>query len=319
MSDPQTPNKLLYTPAHGADVDFWDQPVNANWNGLDQALGKYTILNANGLTGTIALTASQTIPLGFIIQGTPSGSINYQVPAGQGGIWLVRNGATLGASITLGFSSASGGSTINIPAGRNLGISADGTANGMADIDTVAGIPGGTDNEVQVNVGGSLVGYSGFIYDGAVLSVAMSTTSTGVTQAPGNNSTKLATTAYFDAAAASKAQQVAGTAAGVFVAPATQQYHPSAAKAWVEFDVSGNILSSYNVASVTLVGAAYSVAFTVPFTTVHFGAVACCGTIAALVPTVSNKSVGGCDVVFLNSVTQNGQLGPGTLICYGTQ
>jgi hypothetical protein len=39
MSDPQTANKFLYVPAHGADVDTWDVPVNANWNGLDQALG----------------------------------------------------------------------------------------------------------------------------------------------------------------------------------------------------------------------------------------------------------------------------------------
>lgn len=168
MSDPQTTNKLLFTPAHGADVDTWDVPVNANWQGLDQALGGYTTLNANGLSGTVALTTSQIVPLGFIVTGTPSGNLNYQVPSGKGGLWLVRNLATLGTSITLGFSSASGGSTVNIPSGKNLAISADGTSNGMADIDTVpTSVAGGSNSQIQVNIAGVLGGYAGFTFDGS--------------------------------------------------------------------------------------------------------------------------------------------------------
>lgn len=172
MSDPQTPNKFLFTPAHNADIGFWDQPVNANWQGLDQALGTYTTLNANGLNGTVALTSSQAIPLGFIVTGTPAGSINYQIPAGPGGLWLVRNRATLGASITVSFSSASGGPAVNIPAGSNLAISADGTSNGMGDIDTVpTSVAGGSNTQVQVNVASVLGGYAGFTYDGTTLHV----------------------------------------------------------------------------------------------------------------------------------------------------
>lgn len=172
MADPQTVNKFLYTPAHGADVDSWDVPVNANWAGLDRALGNYTTLNANGLSGVIPLNSSQTIPLGFIVTGTPAGSIVYQTPAAVGGLWLVRNAATLGASITLGFASASGGSTVNIPAGKNLAISADGTANGMADIDTVpTAAAGGSDKQVQVNALGILAGYPGFTFDGTTMHV----------------------------------------------------------------------------------------------------------------------------------------------------
>lgn len=168
MSDPQTPNKFLFTPAHNADIGFWDQPVNANWQGLDQALGTYTTLNANGLNGTIALTSSQAIPLGFIVTGTPAGSINYQMPAGPGGLWLVRNRATLGASITIGFSSASGGATVTIPAGINLPISADGTSNGMTNIDTLpTTAAGGSNNQIQINIAGALGTYAGFTFDGS--------------------------------------------------------------------------------------------------------------------------------------------------------
>lgn len=172
MADPQSPNKFLFVPSHGADVDTWDVPLNANWNGLDKALGGYTTLNANGLSGTIALTSSQTIPLGFIVTGTPAGSINYQTPAGVGGIWLVRNRATLGASITVGFSSVSGGSTVNIPSAKNVAISADGTANGMDDIDTVpTSVAGGSNSQVQVNIAGVLGAYAGFTFDGTLLHV----------------------------------------------------------------------------------------------------------------------------------------------------
>jgi hypothetical protein len=120
------------------------------------------------LSGTIALTTSQAIPLGFIVMGTPAGNLTYQTPAGVGGVWLVRNRATLGTSITLGFASASGGSAVTIPSGSNLAISADGTSNGMADIVTVpTSVAGGSNTQIQVNVAGVLGGYAGFTFDGA--------------------------------------------------------------------------------------------------------------------------------------------------------
>ena len=62
--------------------------------------------------------------------------------------------------------------------------------------------------------------------------------------------------AYVDASgvsAASQAEQEAGTEAGKYVAPATQQYHPSTAKAWVNFNGTGTVAirDSYNVTSIT--------------------------------------------------------------------
>lgn len=54
--------------------------------------------------------------------------------------------------------------------------------------------------------------------------------------------------------AASQAQQETGAALTVAVTPGRQQYHPSAAKGWVQADFAGAATSSYNVTSVTDTG-----------------------------------------------------------------
>lgn len=56
------------------------------------------------------------------------------------------------------------------------------------------------------------------------------------------------------AIAASQAEMEAGSSTSVFCSPGRQQYHPGSAKAWVKADANGNILSSYNIASVSDLG-----------------------------------------------------------------
>lgn len=74
-------------------------------------------------------------------------------------------------------------------------------------------------------------------------------------------------------AAATKADQEAGTSTVLFTNPAVQQYHPSAAKAWVTFvGTTNTILESYNVTSVTKNATGN---FTVNFT-VNFNAATYC-------------------------------------------
>lgn len=53
---------------------------------------------------------------------------------------------------------------------------------------------------------------------------------------------------------ASQADQEAGSSTAVYTSPGTQQFHPSAAKVWCSANISGSILSSYNMTSVTDVG-----------------------------------------------------------------
>jgi len=66
---------------------------------------------------------------------------------------------------------------------------------------------------------------------------------------------------------ATKAQQQAASSSSVYVSPATQQNHPSALKASVLFDGSnGNILVSYNVASVARISSGvYEITFNAAF------------------------------------------------------
>jgi len=54
--------------------------------------------------------------------------------------------------------------------------------------------------------------------------------------------------------AASQAEQETGSSTTVMVTPGRQQYHPSAAKAWLRCDASGGIIGSYNITSITDTG-----------------------------------------------------------------
>jgi len=51
--------------------------------------------------------------------------------------------------------------------------------------------------------------------------------------------------------AATQADQETATSTTTYVSPGRQHFHPSAAKFWAHFDTSGNLLSGYNVTSIT--------------------------------------------------------------------
>jgi hypothetical protein len=69
------------------------------------------------------------------------------------------------------------------------------------------------------------------------------------------NGTLFRTIGFASANAATQAEQEAGSSTTVFVTPARQQYHPSAAKVWGQAGVTGNLIVGYNVTSITDVGA----------------------------------------------------------------
>jgi hypothetical protein len=76
--------------------------------------------------------------------------------------------------------------------------------------------------------------------------------------------------------AATQSDQETSTSTTTFVSPGRQQFHPSACKAWVEFNVSGTRLASYNVSSVTDNGPGdWTPNFTTSFSSGNF---ACAGT-----------------------------------------
>lgn len=97
---------------------------------------------------------------------------------------------------------------------------------------------------------------------GTVTSVATAGLATGGT---------ITTTGTITVTGATQADQETSTSNAVVVTPGVQQFHPSAAKAWVKFQ--GNpvvIFARYNVTSVVRAGAGnYTITFTTPFSSAN--------------------------------------------------
>lgn len=102
---------------------------------------------------------------------------------------------------------------------------------------------------------------------GTVTSVATSGLATGG---------PITTTGTVTVTAAAQSDQETATSTTLAVTPGRQQFHPSAAKAWVNFaGASGTIGASYNVASVSRGSAGvYTVNFTTAFSSTSYAIVA---------------------------------------------
>src|SRR5262249_46589903 len=112
--------------------------------------------------------------------------------------------------------------------------------------------------------------------------VAINTNKLTVTASSGDVTSAGALSAATAAGAmgATQSDQESASATNLLVSPGRQQYHPSAAKAWVRFNGQGTvaITASYNVTSITDNGVGH---YTVNFTTAFSGANAyACGATA---------------------------------------
>lgn len=136
MTSTFTPNKSIEQPASGDYVNAWAAPINANWSDIDTALGGTTAISVTAVAaGTYTLTLTQYRPPNIEFTGVLTANLNYQIPAGIGGIWTISN-ATTGA-FTLQFSIAAG-NAITLPAGRVMIVS-DGASISLAISSTSAG------------------------------------------------------------------------------------------------------------------------------------------------------------------------------------
>lgn len=132
MTSSFTTNKYLEKPANGDYNNTWNVPVNSDWDVIDTAFGGTASINAVGASGTVALTLSQYRPPNIVIAGALTANVNYQLPAGVGGLWTVYNNTSGAFSITI--SSATGGGTSQVIAqGTRLLIVCDGTNVSAAD------------------------------------------------------------------------------------------------------------------------------------------------------------------------------------------
>jgi hypothetical protein len=81
----------------------------------------------------------------------------------------------------------------------------------------------------------------------------------------------LAWSSVTTSAAATQAEMETATATNVFVSPGRQQYHPGTVKAWLSFDKTGALNSSYNIDSVTDNGTGeYTITITTDFSTAAY-------------------------------------------------
>lgn len=151
---------------------------------------------------------------------------------------------------------------------------------------------------------------------GTVTSVATSGLATGG---------PISTTGTVTVTAAVKSDQTTGSSTTVAVVPGVQQYHASAAKAWVNFaGSSGTINASYNVSSVSRASAGnYTVNFTTSFANTGY---ACFGTAEDTstnefikVGSGVNKTVSAIAVNALSSFSATADPANVNVVCFGAQ
>lgn len=108
-----------------------------------------------------------------------------------------------------------------------------------------------------------------------------------------------------DIPTATQSDQETATSTTVFVTPGRQQYHPSAAKAWIKCDISAGVNASYNVSSVTdVTTGAVDVNWNIDFSSTNYVPVATLQTDSALICRVTNTpgpSAGTTRVVSYNT------------------
>lgn len=126
---------------------------------------------------------------------------------------------------------------------------------------------------------------------------------------------------------ATQADQEAASSLLKTVSPGRQQYHPSAAKAWVHFDAAGNLTASYNMTSVTDSGTGnFSPVWATDFSSTAYCVVATSkvdvsGITTNLIATVSttNFGAGGCNVTFVDINVVLRDPTHGEVIAFGDQ
>jgi len=169
MVSTYTANKRIEQPGFNDYVDTWDVPVNNDWGIIDLALGGSVSINTTGLSGNQTLLTAQYQPLKIVLTGTPTAAINYRVPSGVGGIWVVRNNTSGGLTVTI--DSAAGGAAVTIPAGQNTLVTCDGSASGMFLAINTSPVAAGSTTQVQYNNAGVLGGSANFTFNGSTLTV----------------------------------------------------------------------------------------------------------------------------------------------------
>ena len=182
MTSSYTTNKSIEKPGYNdyaSSATGWSAPINTDWDIIDAAFGGVTVKNPTGVSGTVALVASEyqklTIVFGTSITGvaTLTANIIYTIPAGVGGSWVVYNNTTGAFTITVQQVSG-GGTSIVVPQGSRSIIWSDGT--------NFAALSGtGSNTQVLYNSSGAITGSANLTFNGTTLTGNALTATNAVT------------------------------------------------------------------------------------------------------------------------------------------
>ena len=198
---------------NGEDSGTWGSISNTNWNLMEQAVAgvqtitmansNYTLTNLNGVS-------DEARNMILIVSGTNSAIYQVIAPLVPK-FFIVTNNTSGGYAITIG---ASSGSLVTIPNGVTAQVYCDGTnfysaQTGSAGNFLVNGNLSVTGNQVDVgnmSVGGTF----GVTGTSSLAATSFSVSPTAPTPTTGDNSTKVATTAFVNASIAASPYTVSG-------------------------------------------------------------------------------------------------------------
>lgn len=218
---------------------------------LTGAANQITVTNGDGVSGNPTLSIPYNVNLGS--SATAQSSLTFYEDTDNGSNYMtIQPPAAITSSFTLTMPDGNG------TAGYLLSNNGSGVLSWVA---PSAATAGGADTNVQYNSSGTITGDANFTYDGAgtaYLSTSINlghATDTTITRVSAGLIAVEGSTVVLRSAAASQADQETATSTTTFVSPGRQQFHPSAAKAWVAFTsiTSTAVIgtASYNITSLT--------------------------------------------------------------------
>ena len=202
MASSYTTSLKIQEIGNGEQSGVWGSTTNTNWTLIEQAVAgvqtitmsnsNYTLTNLNGVS-------DEARNMVLVVQGTNSGIYQVIIPVNQPKMYVVSNQTAGSYAITIGTTGV-GGTLISIPNGVTAQVYTDGTntysaQTGSAGNFLVNGNLSVTGNQVDVgnmSVGGTF----GVTGTSSLAATSFSVSPTAPTPTTGDNSTKVATTAF---------------------------------------------------------------------------------------------------------------------------
>ena len=203
MASTYTTSLKIQQIGSGEQSGVWGSTTNTNWNLIEQAVAgvqTITMANANYTLTNLNGVLDEARNMVLVVQGTTGGSKQVIIPANQTKFYIISNQTSDGYAISVGTTGV-GGSVVSIPSGTTAQVYTDGTntfsaQTGSAGDFKVNGnfsVTGNQTDTGNLSVGGTFGVTGTSTFTGAA---ALNGGGTSTTPATGDNSTKIATTAF---------------------------------------------------------------------------------------------------------------------------